>query len=335
MNQLCAEASLSTLDYFSVEWIDSPATDAGLFVADEADGWDYLSYAEFADLARRIGGTLREHGLGPGDNACIVLPTGHHCVAAIYAVWLCGATVTLIAPPTFGDEACYVDEARYVDAAGYVDAVGEILSGADPRTVLTSPELLTTVGKAARLAGLYRRPLALTDALLASAESIGSAVQLADCALLQFRSGWTGAARGVTVGWANLDDNLQAITRKIDWRPGDVSVSWLPLYHDMGLITMLMGVANQGSCYLMRPDQFIREPVRWIRAMTGAQHTASPPFGIDFVARRVRSEDVAGLDLSSWRSIVTGAEPVDLSATGAFSRLLAPAGFEPTALLAA
>jgi acyl-CoA synthetase (AMP-forming)/AMP-acid ligase II len=306
-----------------IDWIDSPSTDTGLFVADEVDGWQYVSYADLAALSRRMGGALRAHGLSAGDNACIVMPTGHHCVAAIYAVWLCGATVTLIAPPTFGED------------AAYVDTVGAILRCADPRTVVTSPELFTTVDKAARVAGLSRQPLPLTAALADAAQPIHRTDELAECALLQFTSGSTGTPRGVMVSWVNLAGNLRSITSTIGWRPGDAGVSWLPLYHDMGLIGLLMGIANQGSVHLMRPDQFIRDPMRWIRAMSRAHHTGSPSFGLDYAARRLSPDDVAGVDLTSWRSLITGAEPVDLNALHAFCRLLKPAGFNPTALIAA
>ncbi len=85
----------------------------------------------------------------------------------------------------------------------------------------------------------------------------------------------------------------------------------------------------------MRPDQFIRDPLRWIRTMSGLQHSVSPPFGLDYAARRLSPEDIAGLDLTSWKSLTTGAECVDLTALHAFSRLVEPAGFNPTALIAA
>ena len=317
MTVLSVEASSPLLDSAApIDWIDSPSTDAGLFVADDVDGWHYMSYADFAELSRRIGGALRAHGLRAGDNACIVAPTGHHCVAAIYAVWLCGATVTLIAPPTFGDVA-------------YVDTIGTIFRSANPRIVVTSPELLTTVGEAIVVAGLSGPPLPLTATLADAAESIRRTDEFAECALLQFTSGSTGAPRGVMVSWANLADNLQSITRKIGWHSGDVSVSWLPLYHDMGLMSLLMGIANQGTFYLMRPDQFIRDPMRWIRALSGAHHTVSPSFGLDYAAHRLLTEDVAGVDLTSCRSLVIGAEPVDLNALHAFCRLVQTGGIQP------
>ena len=112
-------------------------------------------------------------------------------------------------------------------------------------------------------------------------------------------------------------------------------VSWLPLYHDMGLITLLMGIANQGSLYLMRPDQFIRDPMRWIRAMSGRQHSVCPSFGIDYAARRLSPEDIEGVDLTSWKSLATGAECIDLTALHASPDWSNRRGSTPQALIAA
>ena len=141
----------------------TPLADAGVFVADDLDGWHYRSYSELAGLAYRIGGALRANGLRTGGNACIVMPSGHRCVAAMYAVWLCGATVTQIAPPTFGSDATCIE------------TISAILRSADPRSVLTSPELLPTVERAVRVAGLSREPLPLTEDLINAADPIGRA----------------------------------------------------------------------------------------------------------------------------------------------------------------
>lgn len=306
-----------------IDWIDAPSADAGLFVADDVDGWHYRSYTELARESRRIGGALRANGLHVGDNACILMPSGHRCVVAMYAVWLCGATVTQIAPPTFGDDAAYIER------------TSAILRSANPRSVLTTPEPMPTVQRAVRVAGLSREPLALTEDLINAADPIVRTHGHAECALLQFTSGSTSTPRGVMVSWANLAANLQSISRLLGWRSGDAMVSWLPLYHDMGLITLLMGIANQGSLHLMRPDQFIRDPMRWIRAMSGRQHSVCPSFGIDYAARRLSPEDIEGVDLTSWKSLATGAECIDLTALHAFCRLVEPAGFNPTALIAA
>lgn len=109
-------------------------------------------------------------------------------------------------------------------------------------------------------------------------------------------------------------------------------VSWLPLYHDMGLVgAFLTTVTNQGELYLMRPDQFVRDPVRWLRAMTRAQHSPSPSFALGYVAHRVRPEDIAELDLSGWRTLAVGSEPVEVADLQSFAELAGRQGFSMNA----
>nr|WP_280401159.1 AMP-binding protein [Nocardia carnea] len=153
-----------------------------------------------------------------------------------------------------------------------------------------------------------------------------------ECALLQFTSGSTGTPRGVRVSWRNLANNIAMISALVDWRPGEAMVSWLPLYHDMGLVgAFLTTVTNQGDLYLMRPDQFVRDPVRWLRAMTRAQHSPSPSFALGYVAHRVRPADIAELDLSGWRTLAVGSEPVEIANLQSFAELTAPQGFSMSA----
>lgn len=309
-----------------IDWIREPSTDSGLYVATdtaEQGGWGYVSYAELSDLSRRIAARLQEDGVGIGGAVCVVMPTDALCVATLYAIWVCGATATLIAPPTFGD------------AASYVAHVAAILRSAAPHTVVTSPELNAIINQAAEAGGLRRPPINLDDREIDNADP-AELREPGECALVQFTSGSTAQPRGVMVSWENLRDNIALIASTINWRDGDATASWLPLYHDMGLIgSLLMTVSNQGSLYLMRPDQFIREPIRWLRCMTGAQHSVSPSFGIGYAARRLGPDDVAGLDLSGWRSLVTGAEPVDLACMSAFCDLTRPLGFNPNAFIPA
>jgi acyl-CoA synthetase (AMP-forming)/AMP-acid ligase II len=308
----------------AIDWIHRPSTNAGFSIADDDGGWKYLSYQELADLSARIGGVLRGDGLRPGRGACVVLPSSHLCVGTLYAVWVCGATLTLIAPPVFGDP---TDHTAHLSA---------ILRKAQPHSVVTSPDLAAVITRAATEAGLTRPPVLLTDDIAGTECPVDPARRHSDCALVQFTSGSTSSPRGVMVSWDNLDANLSLIASTLSWAPGDAVVSWLPLYHDMGLIGgTLNTVARQGNCYLLRPDQFIRDPARWLRAMANAQHSLSPSFGLGYTASRVRPEDITDLDLSGWRSLVTGAEPVDVSHLHAFCALVERQGFSPRSIVPA
>ncbi|MBF6427350.1 AMP-binding protein [Nocardia cyriacigeorgica] len=301
-------------------WLVEPDASTGIHFADEADGWDYRSYAELAELTWSIAQVMREHGMGSGDGACVVMPTGFPCTAAFYAVWACGGVFTPVAPPMFGD----LDQ--------YIAHVAAILAQAQPRVVVTSVEFEQLARRAMVEAGRADEPVVVDPAALpqAPAERVFGAPD--PCALLQFTSGSTGTPRGVRVSWHNLANNIAMISRLIDWQPGEAMVSWLPLYHDMGLVgAFLTTVTNQGELYLMRPDQFVRDPVRWLRAMTRAQHSPSPSFALGYVAHRVRPEDIADLDLSGWRTLAVGSEPVEVADLQSFAELTGRQGFSMNA----
>ncbi len=302
-------------------WLVDPARDAGIHLADEADGWEYRSYHELAELTWSIAARMREHGMGSGDGACVIMPTGFPCAAAFYAVWACGGVFTPVAPPMFGD----LDQ--------IIAHIAAILEQARPRLVVTSIEFEQLVRQAAQVAGRTDEPLVIDAANLGSVPVLQREFGEPDeCALLQFTSGSTGTPRGVRVSWHNLANNIAMISTLIDWRPGETAVSWLPLYHDMGLVGAFLSiVTNQGELYLMRPDQFVRDPARWLRAMSHAQHTASPSFALGYVAHRVAPEEIADLDLSGWRSLAIGSEPVEVADLQSFANLAGRQGFSTSA----
>ncbi|RBO88429.1 AMP-binding protein [Nocardia puris] len=297
------------------DWLLHPAADTGVHLADEADGWAFRGYPELADQAWSIAALMRAHGLDSGGGACVIMPTGFACTAAFYAVWACGGVFTPIAPPMFGD------------LEQIIAHIASILAVAEPQLVVTSPEFEDLVRRAATAAGRTDEPLVIgpdlpdppADRVLGEPD---------ECALLQFTSGSTGTPRGVRVSWHNLANNVAMISRLIDWRPGEAMVSWLPLYHDMGLVgAFLTTVTNQGDLYLMRPDQFVRDPARWLRAMAHAQHSPSPSFALGYVAHRVRPEEIEELDLSGWRTLAVGSEPVEVADLQSFAALTGPRGF--------
>ncbi|QLY33310.1 AMP-binding protein [Nocardia huaxiensis] len=302
------------------DWLVNPSTAAGLYLADEADGWEYRSYREITDQVWSIAALMRARGVAGGDGVCVVMPTGFPCVSAFYAVWACGGVFTPIAPPMYGD----LDQ--------IVAHIAGILEQAQPTLVVTSPEFESFVRRAAVDSGFGDALLVVDAAALEPASEPRELAPAGEVALLQFTSGSTGAPRGVRVSWRNLANNVDMITRLLDFRPGEGMVSWLPLYHDMGLVGAFLNmVTNQGNLYLMRPDQFVRDPVRWLRAMAVTQHSPSPSFALGYVAHRVRPEEIADLDLSGFRTLAIGSEPVETSDLQSFAKLTAPQGFSMSA----
>lgn len=297
-------------------WLTDPSRTTGIHLADEADGWEYRSYGELAEQSWSIAALMRDRGLGGGDGACVIMPTGFPCFAAFYAVWACGGVFTPVAPPMFGD----LDQ--------IVAHIASIIEQSTPRLVVTSPEFETFVRQAAEQAGYGEAVLVIDTKTLEPDTGTREFGTPDEVALLQFTSGSTGTPRGVQVSWGNLTNNIAMISGLLDWKTGEAMVSWLPLYHDMGLVgAFLTTVTNQGNLYLMRPDQFVRDPARWLRAMVHAQHSPSPSFALGYVAHRVKPEEIADLDLSGWRTLAIGSEPVEVSDLQAFATLTGPQGF--------
>ncbi|TDC80461.1 AMP-binding protein [Actinomadura sp. 7K507] len=296
------------------DWLDKPNSGRGVHLAADDGGWEFRDYGELASAARRTAGALIEEGVRPGDVVCMILPTDFTCIETYYAVWAAGATVCLITPPLFQD------------GDDYVAHVAAILKQASPALVVASKDLSEYAGRAMDEAGMSGRPWNPRQAVdEAEVQPAG------ELALLQFTSGSSGAPRGVMVTWDNLEANSDLIARSAGYEDGDVVATWLPLYHDMGLIgTFITPIARQGMLRLMRPDHFIRDPARWIRCFAEAAHTAAPPFAYSYCARRVKPEQLEGLDLSGWKMALIGAEPIDPHALEVFAQLVEPFGFSRT-----
>ena len=157
-----------------------------------------------------------------------------------------------------------------------------------------------------------------------------------EIAFLQYTSGSTGDPRGVTLTHANLLSNIHSIIESLDLRPDDVAISWLPLYHDMGLIgawfvPLFFGI----PLVVMSPLAFLSRPERWLWAIHRHRGTISPApnFAYELCVRKIADKDLAGLDLSSWRAALNGAEPVDARTLERFAARFAAYGFRREALL--
>ena len=159
-----------------------------------------------------------------------------------------------------------------------------------------------------------------------------------DIALIQFSSGSTARPKGIAVTPGALSDHTAAIARWLGLTPATPTASWIPLYHDMGLVGCLLTPMTLGTdLWLMRPEQFLRYPLRWLRCFgqSGAMMSAATSWGLSYTERRVRPEDLDGMDFSGWQALVVGAERVRPDAVRRFQRLLRQAGFRPSAIVPA
>ncbi len=250
--------------------------------------------------------------VAPGDRVCLVLPTGLDFFPAFLGVLAAGGVPVPIYPP-----------ARLDQLAAYLERHARILTDAGTTALVTDERLLPV---ARRLAGLADRAgrasgvgrirvgsVARLEAAGAGVAAGAARVEPEDLALIQYTSGSTADPKGVALAHANLLANIGAIGRAVELVPDDVVVSWLPLYHDMGLIGAWLTPFVYGlPMVVLSPLQFLSRPARWLWAFHHYRGTLSacPNFGFELCCRKVRDEDVEGLDLSSWRYAMNGSEPV-------------------------
>ncbi len=282
-----------------------------------------LAYGELHRSALRAAAALRAHGLAPGQNCALMLPTSLEFFVVFCGVLYAGGVPVPLYPP-----------ARPSALEDHLKRQAGILANCEA-------PLLVTVEQAKPLGHLLK-PLAQTlrhvltpadleaDPLAAPEPREGD-----DLALLQYTSGSTGNPKGVMLTHAQLLANLRAMGRAVGAGPRDVFVSWLPLYHDMGLIGAWMGSLYFGMhLVLMSPLAFLARPARWLRAIAEHRGTisAAPNFAFEICASRVDVAELAGLDLASWRWAFNGAEAVGADTLARFARRLAPFGFDARAI---
>lgn len=284
-----------------------------------------LSYAQLEDGARRVAGALVRAGVPSGATVALMLPTSSAYLHCFLGVLLAGAIPVPIYPPT-----------RPSQLEEHIQRHAGILANAAADTLITFRE--------ARAAGLLlrarvptlRKVLSVAELLQGERLATTPAVPTADSiAMLQYTSGSTGAPKGVVLTHANLLANIRVMGKAVRATDSDIFVSWLPLYHDMGLIGAWLGSLYYGCLFVvMPPTLFLTRPARWLRAIHDYRATlsASPNFGYELCARRLSDEDLEGLDLSSWRIAFNGAEPVSADTLDRFDRRLAPYGYRAAAM---
>ncbi len=287
-----------------------------------------LTFGELFASAERVAADLAKRGIGRGDAVAIMLPTSPDFFHTFAGVLLAGATPVPIYPPFRADR---IEE--------YASRQSAILANAGAR-------LLITFHEAERVAKLLKPRVASLAGVVTATALIESRVAAPlgpqlhsrgdDLALLQYTSGSTGNPKGVMLTHANLLANVRSIGAALALRSDDTGVSWLPLYHDMGLIgAWLMPLYFGLPVVILSPLAFLSRPVRWLRAVSRYHGTvsAAPNFAYELAAAKITDAEMDGLDLSSWRSALNGAEPVLPATLDRFAERFAHCGFRREALL--
>jgi len=314
---------------------------AHLHISEDSEGGDRthtLTFGELYAAAQRCAAELARRGVPAGGRVSLMLPTSRAFFVSYAGILLAGAIPVPIYPPFRADRIEeYADrQTAILDNAGVcllltfrsAEAVAKLLK---PRvrsllSVVDAEKLLEAADKAPPPA-----PGALPAHLSGNRVRKGS-----DIALLQYTSGSTGDPKGVTLTHANLLANIRSIGEAAQLTPEDIGVSWLPLYHDMGLIGAWLTLLHFGiPLSVMSPLAFLTRPERWLWEFHKHRGTitAAPNFAYELCVRKIADKDIEGLDLSSLRAALNGAEPVNPETLERFEQRFAKYGFRREAQL--
>jgi len=291
---------------------------------DEGEG-GRLSYRELRAGAASVAAGLQQAGLQPAEPVAIMLPSGEEYFYSFFGVLMAGGIPVPVYPP-----------ARLSQLEDHMLRHARILGNCLAVTLITVPE-------ATGVARLLKSHVPTLKHIVTVAQLSSSGVAAetpvlhgGDIAFIQYTSGSTGNPKGVMLTHANLLANIRAMGRFIEATSEDVFVSWLPLYHDMGLIGAWLGSLYYAMLLVVMPPlSFLARPERWLWTIHRYRGTlaASPNFGYEYCSKRLQDEDLEGLDLSSWRAAFNGAEAISPETLQEFEARFLPYGFHAEAMM--
>jgi fatty-acyl-CoA synthase len=285
-----------------------------------------FSFTAIERASARYGGALQALGLKKGDRVALVLPTNEDFVLCFLGAIRAGVIPVPIYPPIgLGQLQSYLDNTRHIVAK----------SGA--RALVTSAKIKRMLGTVQAACPALEQVVAV-EGIRESMEALRpEKIGMDDIAFLQFTSGSTSRPKGVALTHENLAHNVKCIMDDgLRLTSEDTGVSWLPLYHDMGLIGFVLApLFHTVPVVFLPPLLFLKRPVSWFQAMTRHKGTVSygPNFAYALCVKRIREKELAGLDLSSWRIAGCGAEPIRPETLEAFAEAFAKVSFKKEALL--
>lgn len=291
---------------------------------DEGDG-EVITYRQLKDTAMRVAGGLQQRGLKPAEPVALMLPSGPDYFYSFFGVLLAGGIPVPIYPP-----------ARPSQLEDHMRRHVRILNNCLAKTFITVPEAKKVAQLLKSQVPELQHIVSASDLTSSDAIMTPPVLSSSDVAFLQYTSGSTGNPKGVVLTHANLLANIRAMGDAVQADSKDVFVSWLPLYHDMGLIGAWLGSLYFAMLFVvMSPLSFLARPERWLWAIHRYHGTlsASPNFGYEYCTRRLNDEDIKDLDLSSWRAAFNGAEAVSPKTLSSFSQRFEDFGFNERALM--
>jgi 1-acyl-sn-glycerol-3-phosphate acyltransferase len=314
---------------------------AHLLITEDTEGGERnltLTFGELYGAGQRCAAELARRGVPAGGRVALMLPTSRAFFVSYAGILLAGAIPVPIYPPFRADR---IEE--------YAARQSAILNNAEVCLLLTFRRAEAVANllrpRVRSLSGVVDAEKLIEAAYKAPPPSPGAlplhltgsrARKGSDIALLQYTSGSTGDPKGVILTHANLLANIRAVGEAVQLGPDDVGVSWLPLYHDMGLIGAWLTLLHYGiPVAVMSPLSFLTRPERWLQAFHKHRGTiaAAPNFAYELCVRKIADKDIQGVDLSSWRAALNGAEPVNPETLERFADRFAVYGFRREAQL--
>ena len=322
---LMAETLVEVLEWHAKNHPDRPHI---RFYSDD-DKDDVITYLELWNEAELVASGLQHLGLAPGESVLIMLPTGREYFFTFFGVLLAGGIPVPVYPP------------------GRLKQIEEHLLRHSAIANNCLARIMVTMDEAKRFAKFMltqvvnlRHVVTLPEVLQAGAGALPDfrkpVLTRENIAFVQYTSGSTGMPKGVVLTHANLLANIRTMAKVLGVTSEDVFVSWLPLYHDMGLIGAWLGSLHF-ACHLiiMSPLAFIAKPQRWLWAIHkyGGTLSAAPNFAYELCLRRIDDKEIEGLDLSSWRIACNGAEAVNPVSLRRFIERFAAYGFKAESMM--
>ncbi len=286
-----------------------------------------ITYGQLAERAEAVAAGLQSRGIEPRQTVAIMLPTGPDYFYAYFGILLAGAIPVPIYPP-----------ARLSQIEDHVSRHCGILANAEAAILITVPEARAVARMLQAHVQSLRHIVTADELQKAKHAHVRVPVQGSDIAFIQYTSGSTGNPKGVALTHENLLANIHSIGEGIGINSNDVFVSWLPLYHDFGLIAAWLASLCYGNrLVVMSPLAFLLRPERWLWAIHRYRGTltAAPNFAYDLACKRIEDAQLEGLDLSCLRLAANAAEPISPDTVTRFTDRFSAYGFKPEAMVPA
>jgi 1-acyl-sn-glycerol-3-phosphate acyltransferase len=284
-----------------------------------------ITYADLFDGAKSVASALYKMKINPADTVAIMLPTCEEYFYCFIGVILAGAIPIALYPPT-----------RASQIMEHLERHVEILRNAKTHLLITNRALMGGVGRLLKIGGDFMNLVDVERLITRDSDEYRQLpAKPADTAFVQYTSGSTGNPKGVVLTHTNILSNIKAMGSVLDVSPNDIFVSWLPLYHDMGLIGAWLGSLFFGCKFIvMSPFSFLSSPIYWLTTIDRYQATltAAPNFAYELCLKHISSADAKRINLRSIKAACNGAEAVDPGTVDRFLDFFAVSGFSRTAM---